>query len=47
MEVKMDELYDGKRVHGIDGPVGWARMEAEVRKMIESNLELAYRVEAA
>ena len=46
-EAKMDELYDDKRVHGVDGPVDWARLEVDARKMIESSLELADRVEAA
>lgn len=32
---------------GIDGPVEWARLEAEGRKMFESGLELAVRAEAA
>ena len=43
----MNELYDDGRTRGIDGPVDWARLEAEVRKMLESGLELADRVEAA
>ena len=46
-EVRMNVLYDDGRTRGIDGPVEWARLEAEVRKMLESGLELAYRVEAA
>ena len=46
-EAKMDELYDDKRVNGVDGPVDWARLEVDARKMIESSLELADRVEAA
>ena len=46
-EARMDELYDDKRAHGVDGPVDWTRLEAEARKMIESSLELADRVEAA
>lgn len=46
-EVRMNELYDDGRTRGIDGPVEWARLEAEARKMLESGLELADRVEAA
>ena len=46
-EVRMNELYDDGRTRGIDGPVDWARLEAEARKMLESGLELADRVEAA
>lgn len=46
-EVRMNELYDEGRTRGIDGTVNWARLEAEARKMIESGLELADRVEAA
>lgn len=46
-EVRMNELYDDGRTRGIDGPVKWARLEAEARKMLESVLELADRVEAA
>ena len=46
-EVRMNELYDDGRTQGIDGPVEWARLEAEARKMLESGLELADRVEAA
>ena len=46
-EERMNELYDEGRTRGIDGPVDWARLEAEARKMIESGLELADRVEAA
>ena len=46
-EAKMDELYDDKRAHEIDGPVDWMQLEANARKTIESNLELADRVEAA
>ena len=46
-EAKMDEPCDDKRIHGIDGPVDWARLEVDARKMIESSLELADRVEAA
>ena len=43
----MNELYDDGHTRGIDGPVEWARLEAEARKMLESGLELADRVEAA
>ena len=46
-EARMNELYDDGRARGIDGPVDWARLEAEARKMLESGLELADRVEAA
>lgn len=46
-ESRMNELYDEGRTRGIDGPVDWARLEAEARKMLESGLELADRVEAA
>ena len=46
-EAKMREPCDEGRTRGIDGPVDWARLEAEARKMIESGLELADRVEAA
>lgn len=46
-EVRMNELYDDGRTRGIDGPVDWARLEAEARGMLESGLELADRVEAA
>lgn len=46
-EMRMNELYDDGRTRGIDGPVEWARLEAEARKMLESGLELADRVEAA
>ncbi len=42
-EAKMRELYDEARMRGID----WARLEAEARKMIESGLKLADRIEAA
>ena len=44
-EARMNELYDDGRTRGIDGPVEWARLEAEARKMLESGLELAGRVE--
>ena len=46
-EMRMNELYDDGRTRGIDGPVEWARLEAEARKMLESGLDLADRVEAA
>ena len=46
-EAKMGELYDEGRARGIDGTVDWPRLEAEARKMIESGLELAGRIEAA
>lgn len=40
-------LYDEGRTRGIDGTFDWARLEAEARKMIESGLELAGRIETA
>ncbi|MDB1866121.1 hypothetical protein PMX26_06735 [Collinsella aerofaciens] len=43
----MGELYDENRTRRIDGTVDWARLEAEARKMIETGLELADRIEAA
>ena len=46
-EARMNGLYDDGRTRGIDGPVVWARLGAEARKMLESGLELADRVEAA
>lgn len=46
-EATMSELYDEGRTRGIDGAVDWARLEAEARKMIESGLELADRIETA
>lgn len=46
-EAKMGELYDEGRTRGLDGTVDWARLEAEARKMIESGLELADRIETA
>lgn len=46
-EAKMRELYDEGRTRGLDGTVDWARLEAEARKMIESDLELADRIETA
>ena len=47
INMRMNELYDDGRTRGIDGHVDWARLEAEARKMLESVLELADRVEAA
>lgn len=44
---RMSEPCDDGRTRGIDGPVEWARLEAEAGKMPESGLELADRVEAA
>ena len=46
-EAKMREPYDEGRTRGIDGAVDWGLLEAEARKMIESGLELADRIEAA
>ena len=46
-DAKMGELHDDGRTRGIDGPVERARLEAEARKMHESGLELADRVESA
>ena len=46
-EARMNELYDEGRACGTDGPIDWARLEAEARKMLESGLELADRVETA
>lgn len=46
-EAKMGELYDEGRTRGIDGTVDWTRQKAEARKMIESGLEHADRIEAA
>ena len=46
-EARMNELYDDGCTRGIDGPVEWARLEAEARKMLESGLERADGVEAA
>ena len=46
-EARMNELYDEGRGRGTDGKVDRARLEAEARKMLESGLELAGRVEAA
>lgn len=37
---------EGRR-RGTDGEAGWARLEAEAGKMLESGLGLADRVEAA
>lgn len=42
-----NEFYDEGRRRGIDEAVDWARLEAEARKIIETGLELAGRVEAA
>lgn len=42
----MGELYDKGRMRGTGGTVDWARLESEARKMIESGLELADRIEA-
>lgn len=47
LEARMNELYDEGRGRGIEGPVDWAQLEAEARKMIESGFELADRVETA
>ena len=46
-ESKMAELYDERRPRGIEGPADWPQLEIEARKMIESSLALADRVEAA
>jgi hypothetical protein len=46
-EVRMNELYDEGRTHGIDGTVDRARLDAEARKIIESGPELADRIETA
>ena len=46
-ETKMNELYDEGRGRGTDGKADRARLEAEARKLLESGLELADRVEAA
>lgn len=46
-EARMNELYGDGRTRGIDGPAEWAWLEAEARRMLESGLELADRVEAA
>ena len=46
-EAKMNELYDERRAHGIDGPVDWTRLEVDARSMVESSVELADRAEAA
>ena len=43
----MNELYDERRVHGMERPADWAQLEIDARKMIESSLELAARVEAS
>lgn len=42
----MGELGDGGRTRVIGGTVEWTRLEPEARKMIESGLELADRIEA-
>lgn len=39
-EARMNELYDDGRTRGIDGPVEWARLEAEARKMLDSGSSL-------
>lgn len=46
-EARTDEPCDDGRTRGIDGPVDWARLEAEAGKMFESGVELVGRVEAA
>lgn len=46
-EARMNELCDEGRGRGTDGKADRARLEAEARKMLESGLELADRVEAA
>ena len=46
-EARMNELYDEGLTRGADGPVDWARLEAEARRTLESGLELAGRVETA
>lgn len=43
----MNELCDGGRTRGIDGPVERARLEAEARTILESGIKLADRIEAA
>lgn len=43
----MYEPYGDGRTRGIDGSAERTRLEAEARKIIESGLELADRVEAA
>lgn len=43
----MNEPNDDGRTRRIDVPVDWARPETEARKMLESGLELANRVETA
>lgn len=45
-DVGMNEPYDDERTRGTYGPVEWARLEAEARKMLESGLELADGIEA-
>ena len=44
-EVRINEHCDDERTRGIDGPVDRARLEAEARKILESGIELADRVE--
>lgn len=46
-EVGTNEPYDDRRTLGTDGPVEWARLEAEARKMLEIGLELVDGVEVA
>ena len=46
-EEKMNELYGEKRNRGIEGTMDWAQLEIDARKIIESSLEFADRVEAA
>lgn len=43
----MNELCDGGRTRGIDGPVERARLEAEAKTILESGIKLADRIEAA
>lgn len=47
LDADIEELYDEGRTRGIDGTVDWARLEAGARKMLESGLELADRIETA
>ena len=44
-KVRINQLYNDGRTRRIDGPVEWARLEAEAGKMLESDLELADRAE--
>ena len=46
-EARANGLYDEGRRRGTDGKADRARLEAEARKMLESGLEPADRVEAA